>query len=895
MPRWSLANLRSQVLLAVLLGVLPAMGVAVATSLKQRSATEEEIRLDLHRLALAARSHHRYHLQAAHQPRGPLTGAPEGDHVEFDGFDDLIQSARLLGQVSLTVVDANGIVMFRYPRSTAQPGDGLPERFLLPAIRSHQDQTIEYADSALGRVMYSVAPLDRSMGHDSSLILALPMTASLTVADRWLAAELAAMALAGILSLVVATTVLYRFTLHPLGRLLETTARLGTGELSARTGLTGARGEVGLLACAFDGMAASLQDRDGKLRHAEIRVRALLEQSIAGVYVIDDEHLLYVNEAFARIFGRTVQDLVGHAPTLDLVHPDDRFLVAGNIGKRLSGEVDALHYTFRGLRADGSTVWCEVFGRRIEYEGRPAILGTLLDVTEHRRAEQWLRESEAHLRAIVEAAPIGMAVIDERGQFAETNERLRAMFGYTRDELRGRSVTAVTHEDDVTTSRALFCELLEGKRDWYELEKRYRRRDGVVFDARVTVALVKTDGSEPRAVAMIEDVTGRHALEAQLLQSQKMEAVGRLAGGVAHDFNNLLMVISGHADTLVEGLPPGMPLRRDADQVRNSAQRAAALTRQLLAFSRKQQLKLGPVDLNGVVTHTAELLRRLIGEDIVLRTRTAPDLATVRVDQAQLEQVFMNLVVNARDAMPCGGALTIETANVDVDELLASRLGLRPGPYVVLGVADTGCGMDAATQARIFEPFFTTKEQGRGTGLGLSTVYGIVRQCEGAIGVQSQPGVGTTFMIYLPRIEARPVEALPVVQESPVAIANGTILLVEDEEDVRDLLTEVLQRTGYRVLPALTGGDAVRVAALHDGPIDAMLSDVVMPGMSGPEAWAKIAPDRPEMQVVFMSGYAEHASLQAPLVRAPAAFLNKPFSRSELASTLHSVLAEKGA
>jgi PAS domain S-box-containing protein len=887
----SLANLRSQVLLAVLLGVLPAMGVAVATSLKQRSATEEEIRLDLHRLALAA--HHRYYLGPAHQPVGPSTGAPQ--RVEFDSVDDLIQSARLLGPISLTVVDPNGIVLFRYPPSMVQPGHDLPERFLLPFIRSRQDQTIEHADPALGRVMYSIAPLDRSRGHDSALILALPITASLAAADRWLAIELGAMALAGILSLVVATTVLHRFTLHPLRRLLETTARLGTGDLGARTGLDDARGEVGLLAHAFDGMATSLQDRDEKLSHAEIRVRALLDQSIAGVYVIDHERVLYVNEAFARIFGRTTQDLMEHGPMLDLVHPDDRARVAANIGKRLAGEVDALHYTFRGLRADGETVWCEVFGRRIEYEGRPAILGTLLDVTEHRRAEQWLRESEAHLRAIVEAAPIGMAVIDERGHFAETNERLRAMLGYTRDELRGRSVTAITHEDDVATSRALFCELLEGKRDWYELEKRYRRRDGLVFDARVTVALVKTDGCEPRAVAMIEDVTGRHALEAQLLQSQKMEAIGRLAGGLAHDFNNLLMVISGHADALVEGLPPGMRLWRDADQVRNSAQRAAALTRQLLAFSRKQQLKLGPVDLNGVVTHTAELLRRLIGEDIVLRTKTAPDLAAVRVDQAQLEQVFMNLVVNARDAMPAGGALTIETANVDVDESLASRLGLRPGPYIVLRVTDTGCGMDAATQARIFEPFFTTKEQGRGTGLGLSTVYGIVCQCEGAVGVHSQPGVGTTFTIYLPRLEARPVEPPPLVQESPVALASGTILLVEDEADVRDLLTDVLERTGYTVLPALTGGDAVRVAALHDGPIDAMLSDVVMPGMSGPEAWAKIAPDRPEMQVVFMSGYAEHASLQAHLVRAPAAFLNKPFSRSELASTLHSVLAMKGA
>jgi PAS domain S-box-containing protein len=977
------------VLLAVLLGVLPAMGVAVATSLKQRSATEEEIRLDLHRLALAVRSHHHYQVEAAHQLLAPLAVASEAEGVEqgicarirlrldhpasehmrlglfdtrgnlrcgsatntdrslfgaswrnpglgdahvvvghrydpesrrsvsgftipvvdrhgvargvvmmttpFDGFDNLIRSARFPGQVSLSVVDGNGIVMFRHPRSTAQSGEVLPEDFLLPAIRSGRDETLEHTDATAGRVMYAVTPLDGATGRDAALVLGLPMAAPLAVADRWLMVELAAMALAGILSLVVATSALHRFTLQPLGRLLETTARLGTGELSARTGLDDVPGEVGLLAYAFDGMAASLQDRQEKLRYAEIRVRALLEQSIAGVYLVDAERVLYVNDAFARIFGRSADDLMQHARTLDLVHPDDRFMVAGNIAKRLSGQVDAIHHTFRGVRADGSTAWCEVFGRRIEYEGRPAILGTLLDVTEHRQAEQSLRESEAHLRAILEAAPIGMAVIDDRGHFAETNERLRAMLGYTRDELRGRSVTAVTHEDDVVISRNLFCELLEGKRDWYEHEKRYRRRDGLVFDARATVALVKTDGANPRAVAMIEDVTGRHALEAQLLQSQKMEAVGRLAGGVAHDFNNLLMVISGHADALAEGLASGTPLRRDADQVRNSAQRAAALTRQLLAFSRKQQLKLGPVDLNGVVTHTAELLRRLIGEDITLRTKTASELGTVRVDQAQLEQVFMNLVVNARDAMPGGGALTIETANVDVDEPLASRLGLRPGPYVMLGVTDTGCGMDAATQARIFEPFFTTKEQGQGTGLGLSTVYGIVRQCEGAIGVSSQPGVGTTFTIYLPRIEARPVEALPVGRELQVPAANGTILLVEDEEDVRDLLTEALQRTGYTVLPALTGGDAVRVAALHHGPIDAMLSDVVMPGMSGPEAWAKIAPDRPEMQVVFMSGYAEHASLQAHLVRAPAAFLNKPFSRSELASTLQSVLAEKGA
>ncbi len=532
---------------------------------------------------------------------------------------------------------------------------------------------------------------------------------------------------------------------------------------------------LGLIAVACGAvarrMASSMQHQQDQLLEAETSVRVLVDQSIVGVYVLDADRIVYCNEAFARAFGRTVDEVVRCRP-VDLVHPDDQTGVVTSIATRIAGEFDVLRYTFRAQHPDGTTGWCEVYGRRIEYRGRPALLGALLDVTEHRRAEEAREESELHLQ-----------------------------------------------------------------------------------------------------------------------QVQRLEAIGRLAGGIAHDFNNLLLVINGHAEALRDALDAASHSRNDVETILRAADRAASLTRQLLAFSRKQQLCLRPIDLNAAVTSTSTMLRRVIGEDITLYTALASDLPAVTADVTQLEQVLMNLAVNARDAMPGGGVLTIETASVYLDDsYAATHVGVKPGHYARLAVSDTGTGMDAATSARVFEPFFTTKEKGRGTGLGLSTAYGIVKQSGGNIWVYSEPGCGTTFKVYMPLTgdEADLVAAPALV---PVTGGAETILLVEDEDAVRDLLAEMLTHLGYDVLTAAHGDAALAVARRYPSGIDLMLSDVIMPGlMNGPDVYAELAPERPEMKVIFMSGYTDHAALHSNLIEAGSTFLGKPFTRADLASRVRSVL-----
>jgi signal transduction histidine kinase/ActR/RegA family two-component response regulator len=379
----------------------------------------------------------------------------------------------------------------------------------------------------------------------------------------------------------------------------------------------------------------------------------------------------------------------------------------------------------------------------------------------------------------------------------------------------------------------------------------------------------------------------------QLMQAQKMEAVGRLAGGIAHDFNNLLMVVMGRSQLMMRRLQAENPLRRDLGLIDTAMQRAADLTRQLLAFGRKQVLQPKVLDLNSVVANIDPMLRRLIGEDIELLTVSDPTLGPVKADPAQLEQVLLNLAINARDAMPQGGRLTIETANVHLDAAYARRRpGISPGPHVMLAVSDTGCGMDAETQARLFEPFFTTKGPGKGTGLGLSTVYGIVKQSGGNIWVYSEPGRGTAFKIYLPRVE-EPVE-LEEVQPAPEAArpskASKTILLVEDEDGVRELVRDVLQEHRYTVLEAREAGEAIQLSSRHPGPIHLLLTDVVMPQISGRALAERLAPLRPEMKVLYMSGYTENAIVHHGVLDQGTAFLQKPFTAETLAQKVREVL-----
>ena len=397
-------------------------------------------------------------------------------------------------------------------------------------------------------------------------------------------------------------------------------------------------------------------------------------------------------------------------------------------------------------------------------------------------------------------------------------------------------------------------------------------------------------------VGVQTDVTERRKLEEQFRQSQKMEAVGQLAGGVAHDFNNLLTVITGYSEILLGNFRPNDPLYGFIEQIRKAGERAATLTRQLLAFSRKQMLVPIVLDLNSLVAEIEKMLSRLIGEDISLKFAAAKNLWKVKVDPGQMEQVVMNLVVNARDAMPQGGKLTIETANIELDEAFAaSHPEVSAGKYVMLAVADTGIGMNEAIRARIFEPFFTTKGPEKGTGLGLATVYGIVKQSGGRIDVYSEPGLGTTFKVYLPRaVEELTKSKLEITKPTPSS-GHETILLVEDEEGVRTLARVILSRSGYKILEAKNGGEALLICQSHQGPIEIMVTDVVMPNMSGHQLAQHVRPLRPEMKVLYLSGYTDDAIVRHGIIDSDMPFLQKPFTAEGLSRKVREVLDASNA
>ncbi len=528
------------------------------------------------------------------------------------------------------------------------------------------------------------------------------------------------------------------------------------------------------------------------------------------------------------------------------------------------------------------------------------VIGISRDITERRQSEQALRESEARFRATFDQAAVGIAHVAPDGRFLRINQKLCDIVGYTREELTARTFQDITHQDDLEADLAHVRQMLDGTIHTYAMEKRYLHKSGGVVWINLTVSLIKKpDGTPDWFVAVIEDISARkraeeqrHRLEEQLHNSQRLEAVGRLAGGVAHDFNNMLSVVLANADFALEAVRKGDPLYVDLSEIRGAAERAGQLTQQLLAFSRRQILEPEVVSLNHVVVGIEGMLRRLIGEDVVVTLDLAADLGNVLADPGQLEQVIMNLAINARDAMPRGGRLTLTTGNRVLDEAEAGTLGTaRAGPSVMLAVADTGTGMDAATRERVFEPFFTTKEKGKGTGLGLSTVHGIVTQSGGAIVVDSEVGRGSTFRVLLPRVAASVTEGKRRVAPAKAA-GNETVLLIEDEEVVRRVIERVLKRAGYTVLAAASGGDALLLCEQHAGPIHLVLTDVVMPQMSGREVAERLARVRPELRVLYMSGYTDDAIVQHGVAQSTVRFVAKPFSAAELSAKVRAVLDE---
>ena len=509
-----------------------------------------------------------------------------------------------------------------------------------------------------------------------------------------------------------------------------------------------------------------------------------------------------------------------------------------------------------------------------------------------RYAQEGLRRSEINFRSLVTHAPYGVCRCDSAGILLDVNPALVAMLGYASGaDLVGRNLANLYSDSQQWFSLADYLRLLE---KFQGLPADWLRNDRTIVSVRLSGRAFRDERNTIFFELFAEDITERRALEQQLRQAQKMEAVGRLAGGIAHDFNNLLMVISGYSEFLLERIGSDPEMKAHAQEIANAAGRATSLTRQLLAFSRKQMLAPKIVDLNSVVTENVKMLTRLIGEDIDLVMVPGTDIGAVKADPGQIEQVIMNLAVNARDAMPHGGKLIIETANVTLDANYARfHAPVKPGDYVMLAISDTGVGMDADTQAHIFEPFYTTKGL-KGTGLGLSTVYGIVKQSEGYIWLYSEAGKGTSFKIYLPRFSAtgealatQPALAAEADQPSP---GHETILLVEDEENLRRLARQYLENQGYNMIDAPDGSIAIQISQAHKGPIHLLLTDVIMPGMNGRELANKVSPTRPEMRVLYMSGYTENHIGHNGTLDEGITLLQKPFTLPALKAKVREML-----
>jgi two-component system, cell cycle sensor histidine kinase and response regulator CckA len=496
--------------------------------------------------------------------------------------------------------------------------------------------------------------------------------------------------------------------------------------------------------------------------------------------------------------------------------------------------------------------------------------------------------------ALLESASQGIVSTDQAGRIVLANRRAGEMFGYTSQELLGAPVELLLPESKRAAHGRQRDDYFQRPRTrpmGIGLDLSGRRKDGTEFPVEVSLSTVETEEGV-FGIAFISDITLRKTLEEQLMHAQKMEAVGRLAGGVAHDFNNMLTVIAGYNRMILDEISTLDPLRGYAEEILKAADRAGALTNQLLAFSRRQIMQPRVIDLNAVIGQTENMLRRLIGEDIQLVMSLSADTGNIKADPNHIEQAIVNLAVNSRDAMPLGGRITIETSHTQIDETYAkTHMGVKPGEFVMIAVSDTGHGMDSATRQNIFEPFFTTKQRGKGTGLGLATVYGIVKQSGGDIWVYSEPGHGTTFKLYFPRV-ADPVS--PGAMEDPQSLhrAGGeTVMLVEDETQVRDLEVRILTQLGYSVLAAANGEEAIGVSRTYRGEISLLVTDVVMPNMSGKQVADALLASRPGIRILYLSGYTENTVVNHGVLDTNVDFLSKPFSREALARKIREILS----
>jgi two-component system cell cycle sensor histidine kinase/response regulator CckA len=608
------------------------------------------------------------------------------------------------------------------------------------------------------------------------------------------------------------------------------------------------------------------------------------------VYDCDSLRFLKVNDAAIKAYGYSREEFLNM--TLVDIRPEKdapRFLQS--VRQRHDGHNDC--GVWRHRRKDGSIIFVEIMAFEFERDGRREELILATNVTERRRVDEALRDSEASLKLLVEGAPFGIAQsFLEAKRFKTLNAALRKILGgYTLEEALQLEIARQVYADPKDRDRLM--EVLLRNRQIEGWEVGLRRRDGSTVPVRITGSLTKGDRDEDIFHAYVEDMTQQSSLEQQVRQVQKLEAVGRLAGGMAHDFNNVLVVIKLSTELMLDQTTPDSPFSKPLLQISNAADRAATLTRQMLAFGRQQIMQPRVINLNSIVRETSQMLRRVIGEDIQLVTSLSDDAENSLLDPDQLGQVVLNLAVNARDAMLDGGMLHLETSNVDLDEAYAlDHPPVRSGRYVMLAVSDTGTGIDKAILPRIFDPFFTTKEQGKGTGLGLSIVYGIVKQSGGYVWVYSEPGHGTTFKLYFPATSHSAQRPLP--RADGFARPSGqTLLLVEDDATIRCNMRECLVQMGYCVFEADSGNAALEACVELQGKIDLVLTDLVMAGKGGHELAQELTELYPEMRVLFMSGYSEDSAARRDILLRGSPFLQKPFSVADLAKAVQLALTTK--
>jgi len=623
-------------------------------------------------------------------------------------------------------------------------------------------------------------------------------------------------------------------------------------------------------------------------KQAEELFRTLFNKSPVGLFIIQDRKFQLINPQFLQLTGYKEDEFLGK-DSLAFILPEDRNIVRENTIKMLKGKL-ILTFELRVINKTGETRWIEQTITSIHYNGRSAVLGYYVDISEHKLVEQELRKSEERYRMIFEQSPLGIIHFDQKGVIVDCNKKFVEIMGSSREKLIGFNMLKSLRDKKMLLSveRAL-----SGGTGYYEGDYLSVTGGKITPMRAIYNRITSEDGIFLGGISLYEDITEKKKLEAQLLQAQKMEAVGTLAGGIAHDFNNILQAIFGYSQILLMGKEPSNPDYEKLEAIEKSAQRASDLTKRLLIFSRKVESKLRPLDLNNEIEQVSQMLERTIPKMINIELHLSEDIKIINADPAQIEQIMMNLGVNARDAMPNGGRLVFETENVILDEeYCKTHLGSKSGQYVKLSISDTGHGMDKETLRHIFEPFYTTKDTGKGTGLGLAMVYGIVKSHGGYIMCYSEPDEGTIFKIYFPIVEKEAERVESKKEKIPIKGGNETILLVDDEEAIRELAEDILTRFGYTVFMASDGETALEIYREKREEINLVILDIIMPGMGGRKCLEELLKMNPKSRIIIASGYSINGPAKEVLEAEAKGFISKPYDMRGMLQTVRKILDE---